>query len=220
MRSLYEYQVRPFQKGDGEAVFRIAAETAFFGEPLEAFMDDRRLFLDIFYRYYTDMEPEHGWVACVDGEVVGFLMGCVDTDLRQKRWRAKILPWVAGNIPIGRYRIGKLTLRYVYRLGLAGLRKEFAHADLRMYPAHLHINILAGFRGYGMGKALMQAYLEQLRQEKVTGVHLMTTNLNQSAIRLYERLGFNLVERRVTRLWEGFFDTPVENQCHGLKLAQ
>jgi ribosomal protein S18 acetylase RimI-like enzyme len=218
--SLPEHRVCPFQDSDREAVFRIAAETAFFGGPLEAFLDDRRLFWDIFYRYYTDMEPEHGWVACVNGQVVGFLMGCVDTDLRHKRWRAKILPGVAGNILIGHYRIGRLTLRYLFRLAMAGLRKEFAHADLQRYPAHLHINILDGFRGYGLGKALMQAYLEQLRLAKVTGVHLMTTNLNQSALRLYERLGFLLLDSRPTRIWEGFFDTPVENQCYGLKLVE
>jgi ribosomal protein S18 acetylase RimI-like enzyme len=213
-----DHQVRPFQKDDREAVFYIASETAFFGAPLEAFLDDRRLFWDIFYSYYTDMEPEHGWVACVDGEVVGFLMGCEDTDSRQKRWRAKILPWEVGKILIGRYRIGRLTVRYIYRLAMAALQKEFAHPDLQRYPAHLHINILDGYRGYGLGKALMQAYLEQLRQAKVRGVHLMTTNLNQSALRLYERLGFHLLDARVTWVWEGYFDTPVENRCYGLIL--
>ena len=35
-------------------------------------MEDRNVFLDAFYAYYTDLEPEHAWVACADAAVVGF----------------------------------------------------------------------------------------------------------------------------------------------------
>ena len=53
-----ELIVRPYRQGDRDAVHRIAADTAFFGEPVEAFLDDRRLFCDAFCSYYTDLEPE------------------------------------------------------------------------------------------------------------------------------------------------------------------
>src|SRR5687767_4188416 len=42
--------IRPFELHDRESVFRLAADTAFFGEPLEAYLDDRRLFCDSLYR--------------------------------------------------------------------------------------------------------------------------------------------------------------------------
>jgi hypothetical protein len=78
--------VRPYQQEDRETVLQIAADTAFFGEPVEHYMDDRRLFCDAFYGYYTDVEPEHGWVATANGVVAGFLMGCWDTKGRERKF--------------------------------------------------------------------------------------------------------------------------------------
>ena len=63
---------------------RIAADSAAFGEPVEAFLDDRRLFWDAFYCYYVDFEPEHAWVAVVEQDVVGFLVGCTDMARRDR----------------------------------------------------------------------------------------------------------------------------------------
>ena len=69
--------VRPYQVSDRESVFRIGADTAYFGAPVEAYMEDRNVFLDGFYAYYTDLEPEHAWVAILFGDVVWFLIVCV-----------------------------------------------------------------------------------------------------------------------------------------------
>ena len=63
---------RSYRPADREALFRTAADTAFFGEPVEAFLYDRWLFCDAFYRYYVVYQPEHAWVACSDGQLVGF----------------------------------------------------------------------------------------------------------------------------------------------------
>jgi hypothetical protein len=71
--------IRSYQSSDRQAVFRIGGDTAFFGAHIEAYMEDRNIFLDAFYAYYVDLEPDHTRVACSDGEVVGFLTGCVDT---------------------------------------------------------------------------------------------------------------------------------------------
>ena len=43
-----EVKIKPYQQSDRDDVFCIAADTAFFGEPVEAFLDDRRLFCDAF----------------------------------------------------------------------------------------------------------------------------------------------------------------------------
>ena len=98
--------IRPYLSSDRQAVFRIGADTAYFGAPVEGYMDDRYAFLDAFYAYYTDLEPEHTWVACADGEVVGFLAGCVDTHLHDRKFLRVILPRLAGNLLRGRYHFG------------------------------------------------------------------------------------------------------------------
>jgi len=200
-------------------VFRIAADTAFFGQPVEVYLEDRRLFCDIFYRYYTDYEMEHSWVAIVDQEVIGFLMGCIDTAAQQRRWLRTILPSTLGWIMRGRYRLGRRTWRYAAALVRAALTLEFVQCDLKQYPAHLHINIVEMGRGRGIGSQLIDTYLGHLRQLGIPGVHLHTTNLNEAACRLYDRLGFELLEGRRTGMWRSFIEKEVENRCYGLKLS-
>lgn len=211
--------VRAYNSGDRAAVHRIAADTAFFGEPVERFLEDRHLFCDLFYAYYTDVEPEHGWVACVGEEVVGFLMGCVDTAAQRRRWLRKILPAVARRAVKGRYRWGELTKRYIIGWVGAWIRGEMPHVNLALYPSHLHMNIDEPWRRRGLGRHLLEAYLEQMRLLGVRGVHLHTTDLNEAACQLYLRVGFQLLDARRTRLWSHLISQPVENRAYGLLLG-
>ena len=210
-------EVRPYTPADREALLRIAADTAFFGAPLEAYLDDRRLFCDFFYAYYTDLEPEHAWVACADGQVVGFLTGCTDTAARSRRWVRLILPGLAGRLLGGHYRLGRKTWRYVVRLATA---RPASAPDLRAYPAHLHVNLAEGWRGRGLGRGLIEACLGQMHALGLPGIHLSTTSVNLAACRLYAALGFRLLAVWPTRLWEGLVEGPVDERVYGLDLRQ
>ncbi len=210
--------IRPYEKGDREAVLRIAADTAAFGEPVEAFLDDRRLFCDAVYRYYVDFEPEHAWVATVEASVAGFLVGATAMARRDRCLATRILPVLTGEVLRGRYRVGRRTWQHALDEVTAAARREFPAVDLKQYPAHLHINLDAQWRGLGLGRRLIAAYLAQLRDLGVPGVHLRTTNLNTAAVALYTRTGFQLLGARPTRLWRHVTARPVENQCYGLKL--
>ncbi len=139
-----DFMVRPYQPEDRESVFRIGADTAFFGDPIEAYMEDRNVFLDAFYAYYTDLEPEHTWVACADETVVGFLTGCIDSRLHGRKYRRFILPGLIDNILRGKYRFGKRSFGYLTGMLGGVLRGELTHTDLDIYPAHLHINVDSG----------------------------------------------------------------------------
>ena len=212
--------VRPYQAVDREALFQIGADTAFpeGGAPVEVYMEDRRTFLDSFYAYYTDYEPEHVWVACADHQVVGFLTGCTDTKHRDKITRQKLIPGVVWNVLHRSYKLGPKTWRYTREIIAAGLRGEFPPTDEKRFPTHLHINLAASFRGLGLGRRLMQTYLVQLKELGVTGVHLHTTSLNEAACHLYEASGFRLWAARPTRMWRYLIDRPVENRCYARKI--
>jgi ribosomal protein S18 acetylase RimI-like enzyme len=210
--------IRPYHLDDRQAVFRIGADTAFFGAPIEAYMEDRHAFLDAFYAYYTDLEPEHTWVACSDGEVVGFLAGCIDTRLHNRKLLRVIIPRLVGNLLRGKYHFGKRSWRYFGGMLGGLLRREFTRVDLDAYPAHLHINVESAWRGYKLGQRLMEAWLGQLREMGIPGVYLDTTSLNEVACRLYEKMGFRLLDARSDRFWTNWFGHPVDNRCYGLKL--
>ncbi len=208
--------LRPFSPTDRDGLFRIAADTAFFGEPIEIYLEDRNIFLDLFYRYYTDFEPHHAWVAEANGNVVGFLTGCTDTLKQQQTTRQVLTPQFFAKFLRGKYHPGPKTWRYWKNLRRSTRKKEFAEADLNVYPAHLHINVDKEWRGCGIGRRLIQVFLDQLTHEKIPGVHLGTTSENEAACKLYQAMGFKLVDARVSSLWAEYIDHPVENRAYGL----
>ena len=212
--------IRLYQPSDREDLLRIGADTAFFGAPIEKYMEDRQIFNDVFYAYYTDVEPQYCWIAEVGGKVAGFLAGCPDSKIRTRLYIKNILPSLLKSLIRGKYHFGPLTRDYIRRLVGAAYRGEVPHVDINAYPAHLHINLDASFRGQGIGRKLMNAYLDQLRSLNITGVYLDTTSLNEAACHLYESVGFRLLDARPTRLWEGIVDGYVENRCYGLLLLK
>lgn len=209
---------RPYAPKDRREVFHIVAETAYFGEPVEAFLDDRRLFCDAFIAYYTDFEAQYFWVANSNDRVIGYLAGCVDTKTQRRRIIIKNMAPLVGKALQGRYILGSKTWRYARSMALGMLRNEYPKVNYDEFPAHLHINVEAGMRGQGIGRRLMAVYLEQLRQLGVPGVFLDTTNLNEAACKLYERVGFQMLYSRPTRVWSYLIEQPVENRIYGLKL--
>jgi ribosomal protein S18 acetylase RimI-like enzyme len=211
--------VRRYEVGDRDAVHRIAADTAFFGEPIEIYLDDRSPFQDLFVAYYTDSEPDHAWVAEADGQVVGYLTGCPDSARFERILRRRILPSVLMRALRGHYGLGRKTWRYSVRLALSWLRGESPQIDHSLYPAHLHISVAESWRGCGAGRGMMAAYLDQLRMERVVGVHLQTTTLNRAALGLYRSAGFKLLSAHLSRMWEGIIPEPVENLAFGLPLT-
>jgi GNAT superfamily N-acetyltransferase len=210
--------IRPYEPGDRDTVRRLAADTAFFGEPVERYLDDRRLFCDALYEYYTDYEPQHGWVACAGDEVVGFLMGCVDTSVQRHLWIRRVFPRIALGLLTGKYRTGRLTWRHTRRLARMSLRTR-PRVNPAKYPAHLHLNIHARWRRHGLGRRLLEAFLQQLRECGTPGVHLNTTSLNSTAGRLFESVGFRALDTRVAPQWEGLVAGDVFSVSYVLELA-
>lgn len=71
------------------------------------------------------------------------------------------------------------------------------------YPAHLHIDLLPGMQGCGMGHVMMQTFLENLRKHGVKGVHLGVGGENKRACAFYEREGFSVLKQADWGFWLG-----------------
>jgi len=211
-------EIRPFRAEDAEAIQQIAADTAFFGEPVEAFMEDRRLFIDSFVRFYMDCLPDYVFVAELDRKLIGYICGSPHPSTGWMCHYRRIYGPLVLNLIKGRYRIGPLTRGYVMRGMRSILKGSSPTASTREYPAHLHINLLSGYRGGGVGRKLMDAFISKMRAESVIGIQLHTTAENQAACHLYEAMGFSMVKSASTDLWGPLLHRPVEARCYGLRL--
>jgi ribosomal protein S18 acetylase RimI-like enzyme len=210
------WPIRLYQPADRSAVRQLCADAAFFGEPLEKFFDGRELFLDYFATYYTDVAGDHLWVAAEDnGSIAGYLMGCPDT-YAHDRWLAQHLRQLKRKFLTLHYRgLTPRTLRLIW--GYWHLRGP-ALFDLSLYPAHFHINTRSDLRGHGIGTALLQKYLNQLKDEKICGVHLETTSENKIAVPWYEKLGFELLLSWSSDLYRASVGHSIDLLVYGLKL--
>ena len=77
-----------------------------------------------------------------------------------------------------------LSQRFV---SLAYFQSFAAHCAT--HPAHLHINLDAGYRNQGIGAQLVEALCAQLKREGIAGVHVVTARDQRNA-GFYTRLGF------------------------------
>jgi ribosomal protein S18 acetylase RimI-like enzyme len=155
------------------------------------------------------------WVAHDDGALLGYLMGCSDAR-DYNAWFRSNVKRVAWRVATLHYRgvFTRKSLAYIWRYA----RLRVPYLDLTSYPAHLHINTRADRRGRGIGTALMRAYLDQLRNENIPGVHLETSSENKIAVLWYEKLGFQLLQRIPTDLYQPSVGHSIDLLVYGMKL--
>jgi len=199
------YIIRKYRPEDREAVRNIFADASFYGAPIEG---DRELAAD-FTNYYTDREPESAFVAEMDGRVIGFLLGCLDTERKERICKNELArPHFYKALRRGYYfqfktfinlirqtwgRVQLFSLRDIMGGEVQKLLKK-VKAITTEYPAHLHIFIGdPSLRGKGIGKALIENYFAYLREHGISGVHLGTTSHNKQAMPLYLRCGFEIL---------------------------
>lgn len=186
-----EFRIRPYRSSDRRAVREVCYLTGYMGEPAEWMWRDQESFSDIFTGYWTDRESEHALVAELDGAVVGYLLGCIDS---RRVWNAGKLVARHGFVRGIAFRPG--TSRMFWRMIKDGIGDSIKHRlppptyyDAR-WPAHLHIDLLPVCRRGGVGSALVGRWLDSLRLAHVAGCHLQTMAENTSAIAFFERMGF------------------------------
>lgn len=69
-----------------------------------------------------------------------------------------------------------------------GYFKSIGHVTAR-YPAQLHVNVLAEYRGTGLGSRLVAAFADQAKAQGLPGVHIVT-GLGMRNAEFYARNGF------------------------------
>jgi len=153
--------------------------------------------------YYPDYEPESLFVAEVDGEVVGALLGAVDTDRSEQVYQRRIRPYLLRRILMGAYGWPG-WLPAVLRTEWAGRGIQASQVDRNQYPAHLHIGLLPAWRRQGLGTQLMQCYAAYLKQHGVPGYHLYASSFHPSGVAFYYKLGLELIGQFDWQLHTGF----------------
>jgi len=62
------------------------------------------------------------------------------------------------------------------------------------YPAHLHIDLLPGIQGKGLGRILIDKLFNELARKGIPGLHLGVGSSNLGAITFYKKMGFSVLK--------------------------
>lgn len=208
--------MRPALPGDLDVIGRIAYLTGYFGESARGYFPDERLFRHLWVNPYYLVPREVGvrFVAGPPGETFGYIVGVTDQTAYERALRFTLRRQVLPNLLRGRYRALPGCLPYLTRLALF----PSPHAPRGTYPAHLHLNLLPDARGLGLGRALLTAFVDDLRARGVPGVQLSTTRENEAALALYARAGFEVLAERVLPVWTPWLGRRATHVLMGLKL--
>jgi len=192
-------EIRTYVREDRRALEELAIETSCTNDSKVKRLEDimhPEFYFDIEYAYHLDYEPESILIAEDNGQLVGYLTGCVDVRRYERTMAYKIVPEIAFKLFIGEYDmktakiVGK-ALKHPIQLCRAGPTASF-----------FHINIAGGYRGQGIGKELVERYLEYLKKSGQDKCSVGIFSGNERALRFFSKNSF--VETRRNRFldWE------------------
>lgn len=171
---------------DRDALSDICLRTGHAGEDATSLVVHGHLYGDVYAVPYLVLAPELAIVAEVDGRVLGYVLGAVDTPSFEARCEVAWWPTLREQHPLP----GDGT--DIDRALVRRLHEGF-HTPSRLtdrYPSHLHIDLLPELQGHGVGRRLIDALLERLVAAGSHGVHLGVDPRNARASGFYEHLGF------------------------------
>jgi ribosomal protein S18 acetylase RimI-like enzyme len=178
--------IRPYHPTDMTALYRICLKTGNSGKDATSLFKDPDLLGHIYAAPYAYYESELCFIATKDGTPCGYILGTKDSEKFYKRLDQEWLPPLRVRCPLPGISDNSLSAR-IARL----IHQEVKLIEeVKAYPAHLHINLLPIAQGQGMGRRLMDTFLEKLISLSVPAVHLGVGKSNTGAISFYEKLGF------------------------------
>lgn len=186
--------IRPATDADVPYLYEICLKTGHTGGDATSFFQNPYMLGSYWAAPYLHFNKELCFIAeNKDGRPAGYIVGTRDT--------AQYNNWLAQNwLPI-------LQRHYAYlepknekeKNLLAQIQKQTVGAGVWEnigYPAHLHIDLLPELQGQGMGRRLIEAWLEKAKELRVAGVHLGVSAHNTGAIGFYQHLGFSILETK------------------------
>jgi GNAT superfamily N-acetyltransferase len=182
--------IRTCRPGDLAALREICVRTGYRGGDATGRYRDPQVLPAVYAEPYAVLASGIAFVADTGEHVIGYIVGTADSAAFYAALRTEWLPTVAGRFPAPAPDAPPDDLDATIRRVLHHPERMLVPEIAARYPAHLHIDLLPEGQRRGLGRRLMNAYLDVLRQRGVPGVHLAMDPANTGARVFYERLGF------------------------------
>lgn len=182
--------IRSYRDSDLPALYEICLKTGDSGKDATEFYKDHELLGNFYAAPYALFHPELTFILSESDKPVGYIIGTNNSqkffELTEEKWfpalREKYsLPDDNDNSPDAR------IIRLIHK-------GHIPRPEMLSYPAHLHIDILPEGQGKGMGRSLIDTFINKLIEMKTPALHLEVGKRNINAIKFYEKVGFTLIK--------------------------
>jgi len=184
--------IRAYQETDRAALYDICVRTAADGQDARGLYSSDEMMPDVYAGPYAQLEPGLAFVLADPRadppRVVGYVVGTSDTENFVRAYRSTWIPLLDGKYPVPPdppRTLEDWLLSSHYR------PERMLLAELRDYPAHLHIDLLPDYQGQGYGTALIETFFAAAAEAGADGVHVSVAPANVRAPRFYARFGFH-----------------------------
>ncbi|KAJ7929919.1 acyl-CoA N-acyltransferase [Mycena leptocephala] len=181
--------IRRATSADEPSLSRICLVTADAGISAEPLHDFSELPGLVYAVPYVHLPTTWAFVL-VDGSkdelVIGYIVGSTDTRAYEQYAAEHWWPVQAEKYPPS----AMVKEGDKHYSGLLRNMHTAPAANIAFSPAHMHINILDGYRGQGWGRKLVQTAVDYLKGEGLNRLWLGMDPRNKEARKFYERLGF------------------------------
>jgi len=183
--------IRPYGEGDKAAVYDVCVRTANAGRGVAGRYSTDDLVPDVVAGPYLFLEPRHAYVLDNGERAVGYIIGTASTPGFVAAYRDRWLPRLRDRYqPLP----GPPATEEEQRLDVMFHPERWLLPELAPHPAHLHINLLGGYRRRGHGRELMSTFLASVAAAGAPSCYLSVRRENAGARRFYERLGWRPIE--------------------------
>ncbi len=183
--------IRPYGEGDKAAVYDVCVRTANAGRGAGGRYSTDDLVPDVVADPYLFLEPRHAYVLDNGERAVGYIIGTASTPGFVAAYRDRWLPRLRDRYqPLP----GPPATEEEQRLDVMFHPERWLLPELAPHPAHLHINLLGGYRRRGHGRELMSTFLASVAAAGAPSCYLSVRRENVDARRFYERLGWRPIE--------------------------
>ncbi|MCF7866931.1 GNAT family N-acetyltransferase [Candidatus Woesearchaeota archaeon] len=177
--------IRKYNSKDRKVVEHIHFETYFLGKSLSGFVDNKN-YISEEIKYYLDKESQSCFVVEDKGNVVGYLLGCLNNkshndkmDFILKIFKTIIrMLWMSKK---DRKFWWGMQIKVIFN-ALIGKSDEFK-INHPKNSGHIHINLLPGCRGKGVGSKLLKEFFKYAKRNGCKRISAGTwkTRLNDTS---------------------------------------
>lgn len=181
--------VRNFHPSDLCDLYNICLKTGASGEDASELYNDKLLLGHFYAAPYAVLEPDCTFIFTINEKPVGYILGTKNSLQFEKSSNELWFNQLKIRYPKPS-EIEKNPDANIMRLIHRG---HTVKEELIPYDAHLHIDILPEGQGLGMGRKLMEVFINHLKKSGVPSLHLEVGKDNTGAIKFYERFGFKQI---------------------------